>query len=172
MFVFVFFHVFPNYPCVLSHKRGFLFPASNIDYSHYVFEKFSLRVREDQIRFFGSPTSLEEDWKMSTWPLHKQFNEMPLGQEIGPTLQCLLNISLLDWAETFVSFVWSKTSLRRSLCFGPFSKLLCFFSRWLKRCNFPVTETAANRFACFCSLYNIITTSCKIKIDKLHTYRP
>ena len=65
---------------IAPDDTSFLHPGSDLDYTKYIFEKFSLRVRNDQLRFYGHPTQEEEEWKQSTWPLQKQHDHMRLDR--------------------------------------------------------------------------------------------
>lgn len=72
---------------VAPDDTTFLHPASDLDYTTYIFEKFSLRVEPHQIRFYGVPSRDDELWKQSTWPLQKQFDFMPLALTLPLTLR-------------------------------------------------------------------------------------
>eukprot|EP00435_Cladocopium_sp_Y103_P061526 s647_g23.t1 len=78
----------------------FLHPGSDLDYTKYVFEKFSLQVASDQLRFYGHPTQEEEDWKQQTWPPQKQYDNMYLRTALaGQGLQTLPNQREIPFAE-------------------------------------------------------------------------
>ncbi|CAK9034285.1 unnamed protein product [Durusdinium trenchii] len=68
---------------VAPDDTTFLHPASDLDYTTYIFEKFSLRVEPHQIRFYGVPSRDDELWKQSTWPLQKQFDFMHLRKALA-----------------------------------------------------------------------------------------
>lgn len=68
---------------IAPDDTSFLHPGSDLDYTKYIFEKFSLRVRNDQLRFYGHPTQEEEEWKQSTWPLQKQHDHMYLRRALA-----------------------------------------------------------------------------------------
>lgn len=61
----------------------FLHPGSDLDYTKYVFEKFSLQVASDQLRFYGHPTQAEEDWKQSVWPPKKMYDNGYLREALA-----------------------------------------------------------------------------------------
>mmetsp|Transcript_46554 Transcript_46554/g.110653 ORF Transcript_46554/g.110653 Transcript_46554/m.110653 type:complete len:381 (-) Transcript_46554:71-1213(-) len=57
-------------------------PASDIDWTKYIFEQFSLRVDPHQILFYGRPTPEEEEHKMAVWPPKKGTDHVYLRQAL------------------------------------------------------------------------------------------
>lgn len=77
---------------VAPDGTSFLHPGSDLDYTKYVFEKFSLQVASDQLRFYGHPTQAEEDWKQEVWPPNKMYDSMYLRTALATQgLQTLPN---------------------------------------------------------------------------------
>jgi hypothetical protein len=72
------FYFYQRFRC----EKG-LDPQKIFTSARYVFEKFSLQVASDQLRFYGHPTQAEEDWKQEVWPPNKMYDSMSLDNSVA-----------------------------------------------------------------------------------------